>query len=136
MTSQRKIFIPSRQLISHFIPSGFDAGPLAEQMSIHTPVPIPYRQPINWGRFGTSAFGVFVIAATIKFLSRFIKNRWTWAVGCILISLVMTSGLMFTRIRGSPWAARDGGWIASGFQNQFGQEVQVVAAICELFPKH
>lgn len=42
----------------------------------------------------------------------------------------MTSGYMFTRIRGSPYSGENGQWIASGYQNQFGQEVQVVAFIC------
>lgn len=37
---------------------------------------------------------------------------------------------MFTRIRGSPYTGADGSWIAGGYQNQFGQEVQVVALIC------
>jgi len=42
----------------------------------------------------------------------------------------MTAGYMFTRIRGAPYTA-GGSWIASGYQNQYGQETQVVAAICE-----
>ena len=42
----------------------------------------------------------------------------------------MTSGHMFTRIRGSPYTDGNGQWIAAGFQNQFGQEVHVVALIC------
>lgn len=37
---------------------------------------------------------------------------------------------MFTRIRGAPYTGNDGSWIAGGYQNQFGQEVQVVALIC------
>jgi len=109
--------------------SGFEAGPLASQLSNHTPIPIPYNEPFNWGRFATNAFAALMIAATIKFLSPLFKNRWTWAAGCIIASLVMTSGLMFTRIRGTPYTGQDGGWIAAGFQNQFGQEVHVVAAI-------
>ena len=45
----------------------------------------------------------------------------------------MTSGFMFTRIRGVPYVGQDGSWIAGGFQNQFGQEVQVVSMICKCF---
>lgn len=40
---------------------------------------------------------------------------------------------MFTRIRGSPYSGGDGQWIAAGYQNQFGQEVQVIAFICLSF---
>lgn len=43
----------------------------------------------------------------------------------------MTSGFMFTRIRGMPYVGHDGSWIAGGYQNQFGQEVQVVSMICK-----
>lgn len=42
----------------------------------------------------------------------------------------MTSGYMFTRIRGTPFTS-GGSWIAPGYQNQYGQETQVVAAICK-----
>jgi oligosaccharyltransferase complex subunit gamma len=42
----------------------------------------------------------------------------------------MTSGYMFTRIRGMPFTSGES-WIAPGYQNQYGQETQVIAAICE-----
>jgi hypothetical protein len=42
----------------------------------------------------------------------------------------MTSGYMFTRIRNTPFIGGDGSWIAGGFQNQYGQEVQIVALVC------
>lgn len=45
----------------------------------------------------------------------------------------MTAGHMFTRIRGAPNNGPNGQWIAQGYQNQFGQETQVVAMICS-FP--
>lgn len=42
----------------------------------------------------------------------------------------MLGGFMFVRIRGMPYS--DGGnWIAAGYQNQFGQETQVIAMICK-----
>lgn len=58
-------------------------------------------------------------------------TRWTWAFAGVILSLVMTSGYMFTRIRHSPYTGRDGGWIAPGFTNQYGQEVHVIAFVCE-----
>jgi hypothetical protein len=44
----------------------------------------------------------------------------------------MTSGYMFTRIRGAPYSGPNGAWIAQGYQNQYGQEVQVIAMVCTL----
>jgi len=44
--------------------------------------------------------------------------------------LVMTSGFMYTLIRGVPYAGPNGAWIAAGSQNQVGQEVQVISFIC------
>lgn len=111
--------------------SGFEPGPLASQLSSHTPIAIPYKDPVDWARFITSAAGALGIAITMRFISPILKSRWTWAAGTIITSLIMTSGYMFTRIRGSPYTGGNGNWIAGGFQNQFGQEVHVVALICE-----
>jgi len=38
---------------------------------------------------------------------------------------------MFARIRSVPYTGGNGQWVAAGFSNQFGQEVQVVAFICK-----
>jgi oligosaccharyltransferase complex subunit gamma len=108
---------------------GFDPQPLAEQLSNHTPVKIPYRAPIDWSKWLTVAIGVLGLIVSAKYVAPIFTNRWSWAAICIIVSLVMTSGYMFTRIRASPWTGGGGQWIAAGFQNQFGQEVQVVAMI-------
>ncbi|KAH6918572.1 dolichyl-diphosphooligosaccharide-protein glycotransferase [Coprinopsis sp. MPI-PUGE-AT-0042] len=108
---------------------GFDAGPLAEQMSKFTPVPIPYSPPFNWKKWGTLAAGAATFAVALRFIGPIVTSRWTWAFGCIVTSLIMTSGYMFTKIRNSPFVARDGNWLAAGFSNQFGQEVFVIAFV-------
>lgn len=110
--------------------SGFEPGPLAEHLSKHTPIPIPYQEPVDWARWATVAIGLLGFAITLKMLSSVFLNRWSWALGTVIVSLVMTSGYMFTRIRGTPYSGADGNWIAAGYQNQFGQEVHVVAFIC------
>ncbi|KAG0707730.1 hypothetical protein DFH29DRAFT_994754 [Suillus ampliporus] len=108
---------------------GFEAGPLAEQLSAHTPIPIPYSAPFNWGRLGSIASLVPIVTLVYRFIKPALTNRWVWAAGTVSTSLVMTSGYMFTRIRGAPYVGQNGAWIAQGYQNQFGQEVQVIAMV-------
>lgn len=112
--------------------SGFEAGPLAEQLSVHTPVPIPYKAPFDWSRWGSIASLVPIVTLIYRFIKPVLQNRWLWAAGTIVTSLVMTSGYMFTRIRGVPYVGPNGSWIAQGYQNQYGQEVQVIAVVCTL----
>ncbi|KXN89246.1 Dolichyl-diphosphooligosaccharide--protein glycosyltransferase subunit 3 [Leucoagaricus sp. SymC.cos] len=83
---------------------GFEAGPLAEFLSRHTPTKIPYHDPIDWTR---------VLLTTIFGLS-------------ILLSIRFASPIL--QIRNMPYVG-GGGWIAAGFQSQYGQEVHVVAFI-------
>lgn len=116
-----------------FIFRGFEAGPLAEYLSKHTPIPIPYTEPFDWSRYITIAAGLLSALLSIKFLSPIIQSKWTWAAGTVIVSLVMTSGFMFTHIRGVPFTGGNGNWIAQGYQNQFGQEVQVVSFLCKFY---
>ncbi|KAF9454505.1 oligosaccharyl transferase subunit OST3/OST6 family, partial [Macrolepiota fuliginosa MF-IS2] len=112
-----------------FADGSFEAAPLVEFLSKYTPVPIPYRDPIDWTRWAlTSILGLLSLFA-LRFASPILQSRWTWAVGTILTSLIMISGYMFTRIRGMPYTGHEGNWIAAGFQSQYGQEVHVVAFI-------
>ncbi|KAG9318502.1 hypothetical protein JVU11DRAFT_593 [Chiua virens] len=119
----------SDKLFTYDFSYGFEAGPLAEQLSTHTPIPIPYKAPIDWSKLATLVALIPIVTLIFRFIRPVIHNRWVWAAGTVLISLVMTSGFMFTRIRGVPYAGNDGTWIAGGYQNQFGQEVQVVSMI-------
>lgn len=109
--------------------NGFEAGPLAEQLSRHTPIPIPYKAPFNWSRLVAFAALIPIVALVFRFIAPLAKNRWVWAAGTVLVSLVMTSGYMFTQIRGVPFSGPNGAWIAQGYSNQFGQEVQVVSML-------
>lgn len=111
--------------------NGFDAAPLAEQLSHHTPIPIPYRAPINWGKFMSTAF----FAASFLLFARFFKSvftgRFIWVVMTVLPSLAFMGGLMFVQIRGSPWQLPNGQWMAQGYSSQYGKEVQMIAIICK-----
>lgn len=63
-----------------------------------------------------------------------IQNRNFWAAISLISILLFTSGHMFNHIRKVPYVAGDGrggiSYFAGGFQNQFGLETQIVAAMC------
>lgn len=65
-----------------------------------------------------------------------IQNRNVWAAISLVSILLFTSGHMFNHIRKVPYVAGDGkggiSYFASGFQNQYGLETQIVAAMCML----
>lgn len=65
-----------------------------------------------------------------------IQNRNLWAAISLIAVLLFTSGHMFNHIRKVPYVSADGkggvSYFAGGFQNQFGLETQIVAAMCML----
>jgi oligosaccharyltransferase complex subunit gamma len=65
-----------------------------------------------------------------------LQNRNVWAAVSLLLVLLFTSGHMFNHIRGVPYVSGNGrggvSYFAGGFQNQFGMETQIIAAICKL----
>jgi len=115
--------------------SGFDVEALIEQISKATPVPIPYSPPPNYGAIITLGAGALTLLLAVRYLTPIFTSRWMWAALVIGGSTVFTSGFMFVRIRGSPWVSHRNGqpqWMASGYQSQYGMEVQVIGAICTL----
>jgi oligosaccharyltransferase complex subunit gamma len=85
----------------------------------------------------TSVLGVITLVGTIgPHLWPIIQNRNVWAAVSLLMVLLFTSGQMFNHIRKVPYVAGDGrggiSYFAGGFQNQFGMETQIVAALCKL----
>jgi oligosaccharyltransferase complex subunit gamma len=70
------------------------------------------------------------IVLLLHSIAPIVRNKWSWAIITVLIMLIMTSGFMYTLIRGVPYAGPDGAWIAAGSQNQVGQEVHVISFIC------
>jgi oligosaccharyltransferase complex subunit gamma len=65
-----------------------------------------------------------------------IQNRNLWAGISLILILLFTSGHMFNHIRRVPYVAGNGrggiSYFAGGFQNQYGMETQIVAAMCKL----
>ncbi|KAK3682175.1 hypothetical protein B0T22DRAFT_278188 [Podospora appendiculata] len=97
----------------------------------------PVKRPINWMKWITT----FVITSgtlTASYVAwpyvlPVVQNRNVWAAISLLSILLFTSGHMFNQIRKVPYVAGDGrggvSYFAAGFQNQYGMETQVVAAM-------
>ncbi|EJD06042.1 dolichyl-diphosphooligosaccharide-protein glycotransferase [Fomitiporia mediterranea MF3/22] len=105
---------------------GNDAKELALQLSNFTPVPIPYKVPIDWGLVLSVIASLTLFALTARLLFPVILSRWTWAFVTISTILVMTSGFMFVRIRGMPYRTREHSMMP-GFQSQVGAEIWAVS---------
>lgn len=80
-----------------------------------------------------AAVTVFTVLSPYVF--PIVQNRNLWAAISLIAVLLFTSGQMFNHIRKVPYVAGDGrggiSYFAGGFQNQFGMESQIVAAICK-----
>ncbi|KAM3449942.1 hypothetical protein MY3296_006470 [Beauveria thailandica] len=95
------------------------------------------KRPINYMRWATGItifLGVGTALATASpYILPIIRNRNIWASISLVSVLLFTSGHMFNHIRKVPYIAGDGkggiSYFAGGFQNQFGLETQIVAAI-------
>ncbi|KAJ5150970.1 uncharacterized protein N7482_010222 [Penicillium canariense] len=97
----------------------------------------PLVRPVNYMRI-VSAITILMAAVTLftvisPYVLPIIQNRNLWAAVSLIAILLFTSGQMFNHIRKVPYVAGDGkggiSYFAGGFQNQFGLETQIVAAI-------
>lgn len=96
-------------------------------------------RPVNYGRIVallTVLVGVFTfITVAYPYIMPIIQNRNLWAGISLIMILLFTSGHMYNHIRRVPYVAGNGrggiNYFAGGFQNQYGMETQIVAAMCE-----
>ncbi|KAJ5627596.1 hypothetical protein N7528_005023 [Penicillium herquei] len=97
----------------------------------------PLVRPVNYMRIVS---GITILLGTITlftviypYVLPIIQNRNIWAAISLIAILLFTSGQMFNHIRKVPYVAGNGqggvSYFAGGFQNQFGLETQIVAAI-------
>jgi oligosaccharyltransferase complex subunit gamma len=101
----------------------------------------PIVRPFNYMKFVMLTIGalgtITLLAVAGPYILPVLQNRKLWAGASVLMILLFTSGHMFNHIRKVPYVAGDGrggvSYFAGGFQNQFGMETQIVAAICECF---
>ena len=98
----------------------------------------PVQRPLNYVRIiavSTALLGlVSFFSVASPYIIPVIQNRTLWATLSLITILMFTSGHMFNHIRKVPYVAGDGkggiSYFAGGFQNQFGLETQIVAAMC------
>lgn len=78
---------------------------------------------------------VTAIATSFHYIQPIIQNRNLWAAFTLIAIILFTSGHMFNHIRKVPYITQDKrgniAYFAGGFQNQFGIETQIVAALCK-----
>ncbi|KAF4551361.1 OST3/OST6-like protein [Elsinoe fawcettii] len=96
-----------------------------------------FVRPINYVKIAVTVVAVlgtltlFTVAA--PYILPIVQNRNLWAALSLIAILLFTSGHMFNHIRKVPYVAGDGkgkvSYFAGGFQNQFGLETQIVAAV-------
>ncbi|OJD37136.1 oligosaccharyl transferase subunit [Diplodia corticola] len=97
----------------------------------------PIVRPINYLKIvsvTTAVLGVVTfVTVAAPYILPVIQNRNLWAAFSLIMVLLFTSGHMFNHIRKVPYVAGDGkggiSYFAGGFQNQFGMETQIVAAL-------
>lgn len=87
----------------------------------------------------TILMGAITLFAVLSpYVLPIVQNRSLWAAVSLIAILLFTSGQMFNHIRKVPYVAGDGhggiSYFAGGFQNQFGMETQIIAAICMSYP--
>ncbi|KAJ9500974.1 oligosaccharyl transferase subunit ost3/OST6 [Exophiala xenobiotica] len=97
-------------------------------------------RPINYGKIAvtvTLLLGAFTfLTVAYPYVLPVIQNRNLWAGISLILILLFTSGHMFNHIRRVPYVAGNGrggiSYFAGGFQNQYGMETQIVAAMYAL----
>jgi oligosaccharyltransferase complex subunit gamma len=94
--------------------------------------PFNYMKAVSLVTLILGAGTLFVVAS--PYMLPIIQNRNIWAAASLIAVLMFTSGHMFNHIRKVPYVANDGkggvSYFAGGFQNQYGLETQIVAALC------
>ncbi|SPO38985.1 related to OST3 - oligosaccharyltransferase gamma subunit [Pseudozyma flocculosa] len=120
---------------------GFEGSDLAAHLSKTFDVPFRYAKPLNYRLIAGVATAVVVVVTTLVFVAPKLStvmptsSKPLWMLLSLSSMIVFTSGQMWNQIRNAPYLSADRGrvqYFASGFQNQYGAETQIVAAIYAL----
>lgn len=120
---------------------GFAAPDVAEHLNKVLKTQFSYKQPLNRKLITATATGVMFVVGSVSFLGPYVplffkSSKPIWMLLCIGSMIIFNSGYMWNSIRGAPYIAMGQGgrpeYFAGGFQNQYGVETQIVAAIYSL----
>lgn len=119
----------------------FSAPDVADHLNKLLNTKFTYKQPLNRKLIIVIATSTIMVAGAIFFIGPHLSGVFTsskpiWMLLCIGSMIVFNSGYMWNSIRGAPYIAMKAGgkpeYFAGGFQNQYGVETQIVAAIYSL----
>ncbi|SJX64441.1 related to OST3-oligosaccharyltransferase gamma subunit [Sporisorium reilianum f. sp. reilianum] len=120
---------------------GFAAPDVAEHLNRILKTSFSYKRPLNRKLITGSVTGVIFVVGAVFFLGPYVpllfqSSKPLWMLLCLGSMIVFNSGYMWNSIRGAPYIAMGQGgkpeYFAGGFQNQYGVETQIVAAIYSL----
>ncbi|KAI5257428.1 hypothetical protein E4T42_00885 [Aureobasidium subglaciale] len=123
---------------ANFSLSVIRAEPVHNWLSRHVAGPSPpVVRPVNYVKIITTTVAILgsitAIAVAGPYVLPVLQSRNLWAAISLILVLLFTSGHMFNHIRKVPYVTGDGkggiSYFAGGFQNQFGLETQIVAAM-------
>ncbi|KAG0204938.1 oligosaccharyl transferase subunit ost3/OST6 [Mortierella sp. GBA30] len=117
--------------------SGFQAESFANWLNARAGTNIKVQRPFDFFGFTLNVLGVvgafFTAYVLFTKAGKILGSKYVWSAVSMFTIFVMISGHMWNQIRSPPYTVpgRDGrpGFIAQGFQNQFGLETQIVAVI-------
>ncbi|KAF9086801.1 oligosaccharyl transferase subunit ost3/OST6 [Mortierella sp. GBA35] len=117
--------------------SGFQAEAFANWVNVRSGLHIEVKRPFDFVAFSLKVMGLSGLLGLTHFLysrgGKVIRSKYLWAALSLFTIFIFISGHMWNQIRHPPYSmpSRDGrpGFIAPGFQNQFGLETQIVAII-------
>ncbi|KAJ3325196.1 oligosaccharyl transferase subunit ost3/OST6 [Boothiomyces sp. JEL0866] len=116
--------------------NGFSAERLADYVNGRYKTNIAVQRPIDYTPIITKAIGLLAVLALgrvfYKYVGAILSFQSLWIAIVLGTTVVMCSGYMWNTIRTPPFLANQNGqigYIAGGFQNQFGVETVIVALL-------
>ncbi|KAF9962929.1 oligosaccharyl transferase subunit ost3/OST6 [Modicella reniformis] len=120
-----------------FSKSGLQAEPFANWVNSKAGTQFKVQRPFDYVALGVRVLGVLLVLGSVAFIytkaGKVSSSKHFWCAISLFTIFIMISGHMWNQIRNPPYTVqgRDGrpGFIAQGFQNQFGLETQIVAVL-------
>ncbi|KAK3814904.1 MAG: hypothetical protein J3Q66DRAFT_432643 [Benniella sp.] len=120
-----------------FSRNGFQAEQFVEWINGNAKTNIIVKRPVDVVALAVKVLGVLLAISAVVLIytkaGKLSSSKYFWSSVSMFTIFIMISGHMWNHIRNPPYTVqgRDGrpGFIAQGFQNQFGLESQIVAIV-------